>query len=100
MDLSTFWLSTAVPPNGFNASRYKNPEVDALIERARATVNIAEARRLWSRCQKLIYQDQAICFLAAPYEVVGLNRKFCGVKPNAIGFFVNLAEWNVGDECP
>ncbi|MFQ5512171.1 MAG: peptide-binding protein [Candidatus Krumholzibacteriia bacterium] len=100
VDLSTFWLSTAVPPSGFNASRYKNPQVDALIGRARTTVDVAEARRLWSQCQKLIYADQAICFLAAPYEVVGLNRRFCGVAPNAIGFFVNLPEWHAGDDCP
>jgi len=31
-----------------------------------------------------------VLFLAVPFEVVGLHRRFCGVEPNAIGFFVNL----------
>ncbi len=100
VDLSSFWSSAAIPPGGFNASRYTNLEVDDLIARARTTLNVDHARRLWSQCQKIIYEDQAICFLAAPYEVVGLNRKFCGVRPNAIGFFVNLPEWYVGQDCP
>jgi peptide/nickel transport system substrate-binding protein len=99
-DLTTFWRSTAVPPNGFNASRYHNAEVDSLIDRARRTLNVEDAKRLWSRCQRLIYEDQPIFFLAVPHEVVGLNSKFCDVRPNAKGFFENLPEWYIGENCP
>jgi peptide/nickel transport system substrate-binding protein len=98
-DLSSFWHSTATPPDGFNASRYNNPRADDLMSRAKNTSNIEEARKLWHECQRIIYEDQPILFLAVPYEVVGLRSRFCGVEPNAHGFFVNLPEWYVNEGC-
>ena len=99
VDLTSFWHSEATPPNGFNAARYKNREVDELIGRARNTLDTDVARHLWKMCQRLIYEDQPIFFVAVPYELVGLRRDFCGVEPNAHGFFVNIADWYVGDDC-
>jgi hypothetical protein len=54
---------------------------------------------LWYRCQRIIYDDQPFLFLAVPREVTGLNSRFCGVEPNAIGFFVNLPDWYISDDC-
>jgi peptide/nickel transport system substrate-binding protein len=98
-DLTDFWRSTSEPPGGMNVSRYENAEVDALIDRAKNTLNVEDARRLWHRCQRIIYGDQPVVFLAIPYEVVGLKRRFCGVEPDATGFFVNSHEWYVSADC-
>jgi peptide/nickel transport system substrate-binding protein len=98
-DLTNFWHSEAVPPNGFNACRYNNPEVDALIERAKSTLDVETAKELWFQCQRQIYEDQPILFVAVPYEVVGLRDKYCNVRPNVHGFFVNLHEWYTGEDC-
>ncbi|MBP2680234.1 MAG: ABC-type transport system, periplasmic component [Candidatus Krumholzibacteriota bacterium] len=99
-DLTDLWRSTSAPPAGFNVPRYANAEVDSLIDLARNSLDVDEARRLWFRCQRIIFEDQPVLFLAVPYEVVGLHRRFCGVEPNAIGFFVNLPEWYEADVCP
>jgi peptide/nickel transport system substrate-binding protein len=99
-DLTSFWHSSSTPPSGFNGGRYKSARADELMERAKKTLDIAEATRLWHECQRVIYEDQPIFFLAVPYEVVGLRKRFCGVEPNAHGFFVNLPEWFVSDDCP
>jgi peptide/nickel transport system substrate-binding protein len=96
-DLYSFWHSTATPPAGFNASRYRNARVDELIEMARDMPDRTRAEKLWHECQRLIYDDQPIFFLAVPHEIVALRRKFCGVEPNAHGFFVNVTDWKVGD---
>ncbi|MEJ2719956.1 MAG: peptide-binding protein [bacterium] len=98
-DLTSLWESTSRPPGGMNVSRYANAEVDSLIERAKNTLDPSQARPLWYRCQRIIYDDQPFLFVAVPYEVVGLNRRFCGVEPNAIGFFVNLPQWYIGGGC-
>lgn len=98
-DLTRFWHSSATPPDGFNASRYANEEADALMEQAKNTLDFNEARELWYRCQRIIYEDQPIFFLAVPHEVVGLRRDICGVEPTAYSFFVNLPEWYVDPEC-
>lgn len=96
-DLFSFWHSSASPPGGFNASRYRNARVDELIELARSTPDIRQAGELWHECQRIIYEDQPIFFLAVPHDVVALRKKFCGVEPNAHGFFVNLPEWRTRD---
>lgn len=98
-DLTTFWHSTSTPPGGFNASRYKNPRVDSLIERARDSIDQGQARELWFECQQRIYEDQPIYFLSVPYNVVGLRDNFCSVEPSIHGFFVNLPQWQTGDAC-
>ena len=98
-DLTNLWRSTSRPPGGQNVSRYANSEVDSLIDLARNTVTTRDARPLWHRCQRVIYDDQPFLFLAVPHDVVGLNGRFCGVEPNAIGFFVNLPEWYIGEDC-
>jgi peptide/nickel transport system substrate-binding protein len=99
-DLTDLWRSTSAPPAGYNIPRYTNAEVDSLIDLARNSLDLDAARRLWFRCQRIIFEDQPVLFLAVPYEVVGLNRRFCGVEPNAIGFFVNLPEWYEAESCP
>lgn len=97
-DLTNFWHSSSMPPGGYNISRYRNAEVDSLIDLARTTLDPDVARPVWYRCQRIIYDDQPILFLSVPHEVVGLRRGYRGVKPNAIGFFVNLHEWYISDE--
>jgi peptide/nickel transport system substrate-binding protein len=99
-DLADLWRSTSAPPAGYNIPRYRNAEVDSLIDLARNSLDIDEARAVWFRCQRLIFEDQPVLFLAVPYEVVGLHRRFCGVEPNAIGFFANLPEWYEAETCP
>ena len=71
-----------------------------MIDRARDTLDIEKARQLWYACQRQIYEDQPIFFLAIPHKVVALRRRFCGVEPNAYSFFFNLPEWYVSDQCP
>jgi peptide/nickel transport system substrate-binding protein len=99
-DLTDLWRSSSIPPHGYNVARYRNAAVDSLIDLAKDSPDMTSSRPLWYRCQRIIYDDQPILFLAVPYEVVGLKSRYCGVKPNAIGFFVNLPEWYVSDKCP
>lgn len=99
-DLTDLWRSSSSPPSGYNIPRYQNAAVDSLIDLAKNSLDMPTARRLWYQCQRIICDDQPILFLAVPYEVVGLRSRYCDVKPDAIGFFVNLPEWYVGEECP
>ncbi len=99
-DLTNFWRSSSTPPGGYNISRYRNAEVDSLIDLAKNTLDPDAARPMWYRCQRIIYDDQPILFLSVPHEVVGLGGEYRGVEPNAIGFFVNLHEWYVSGDSP
>ena len=99
-DLTNFWHSTSTPPrNGHNISGYSNETVDDLIDRAKNTLDPNEARLLWYRCQRIIYEDQPFFFLTVPYEVVGLHKRFCGVRPSPAGFFLGISDWYVSEDC-
>jgi peptide/nickel transport system substrate-binding protein len=99
VDLTDLWSSASAPPGGYNLSRYRSATVDSLIDLAKNTPDPGAARRLWFDCQRLIYDDQPVLFVAVPHEVVGLRRGYCGVEPSALGFFVDLEKWYVGGNC-
>ncbi|MBF0510564.1 MAG: ABC transporter substrate-binding protein [Deltaproteobacteria bacterium] len=49
--------SASFPPNGANRGRYANPEVDALIDQGRRTLDEAKAKAIYSRLQKILAYD-------------------------------------------
>lgn len=56
--------STSYPPAGFNMPGYNNPEVDDLIDRARATTNIEERDELLTMANQIITEDAPWLFIA------------------------------------
>jgi peptide/nickel transport system substrate-binding protein len=99
LDLTDQWHSSAAGRNGYNVSFYSNPEVDRLIEQARECLDPEEARKLWSRVQRIIYRDQPFTFIAYPDEVNALHDRFCNVNPSALGFLADLHQWRVEPHC-
>jgi peptide/nickel transport system substrate-binding protein len=94
-DLTELWHSRSNQPGGYNRVGYKNGEVDALIDEAKNTLDPDKAKALWSRCQRIIYEDQPFTFVAVQYEVVALGSKFKGVRASPISFFINLRDWYI-----
>jgi peptide/nickel transport system substrate-binding protein len=99
VDLTPLFHTRSMRPKGYNFVSYSNPEVDRLIDEALAQKDLAAAKALWSRAQRLIYEDQPYTFIAVPQELTALDDRFCNVKPNAISFFANLAAWGVAPDC-
>ena len=49
--------SSSMPPNGRNRGRYRNQEMDALLERGRRTIIVDERKRIYGRVQKILADD-------------------------------------------
>lgn len=49
--------SKMIPPAGANRGHYRNPEIDALLNRARVESNQEKRRELFSNVQKIIAED-------------------------------------------
>ncbi len=92
-DLTEFWHSSAFGRKGMNISRYNNGTADSLMEAARNTMDAERAKTLWSKCQRIIYDDQPFMFLAVPREVNVLSSRFGNVHPNPISFLYNIRNW-------
>ena len=87
-DLSAQWHSGQTPPNGLNACFYRNPEVDALLDRLRTTFDRDEAKRLLAEVQTRIHEDEPETFLGTPLTKWGVSSRIEGVRTSPIGLFL------------
>ncbi len=51
--------------DGFNSGYYSNPEVDALLERARVSTDLAERAALYRQMQAIVHDDAPWAFIAS-----------------------------------
>ncbi|NJL29878.1 MAG: hypothetical protein HC897_19280, partial [Thermoanaerobaculia bacterium] len=56
-----------------NSNRYRNPEIDALIEQIAATASMNQRRVLLQQAIGRLNQDRAFLPLFAPYELYGVR---------------------------
>jgi peptide/nickel transport system substrate-binding protein len=87
-DLAVSWHSTQVPPTGLNSCFYSNPEVDALLDRLKATFDRDETRALLARAQALIHEDEPVTFLNIPLTKWGISPRLTDVKTSPYGLFL------------
>ncbi|MFA4844273.1 MAG: peptide-binding protein [Candidatus Margulisiibacteriota bacterium] len=89
-DAYSIWHSSQYP-KGFNFVKYKNPEVDRLLEEGRTTIDRGGRKRIYARIWKLIADDQPYIFLWYPKSVSGVNTRVGGLsKPGPAGMFLHL----------
>jgi peptide/nickel transport system substrate-binding protein len=79
--------------DGSNYARYKNPEVDRLIERAMSRPSLVDSRGDLVRIQEILYRDQPCTFLWESQRLNAVNRRVHDAKPNAIFSLFNLQDW-------
>lgn len=97
-DIFQIWHSSQAHDGGLNFIRYKNTEVDALLEQARATPNRAERQKLYWRLQEILAVDQPYCFLYVPYALPMVQSRFHGIEPALAGIMYNFEDWYVPKE--
>jgi peptide/nickel transport system substrate-binding protein len=62
-DPGPLWHSRSAVKGGLNLVRYRNPEVDKLIDEGTKTIPDAERIKLFRRVHEIIYEDQPYTFL-------------------------------------
>jgi peptide/nickel transport system substrate-binding protein len=81
-DPTPLWHSASAVQGGLNLVRYRNPEVDRLIERGVRSIPEPERVGIFRRIHELIYADQPYTFLTERNHVlVGYRAAFRFVKP-------------------
>ncbi len=87
-DLAVSWHSGQAPPVGFNPAFYRNPEVDALLDRLKTTFDREETRSLLARVQTLIHEDEPVTFLNVPLTKWGVSSRLKNVRTSPYGLFL------------
>jgi peptide/nickel transport system substrate-binding protein len=88
---SPYWLyilnsSNLMAPNGPNASKYSNPKLDALMDKAATSADDATAESLWKQAVQMAQADKVIVPVVndkAPYAL----------SPKVHGFVSPSEEW-------
>jgi peptide/nickel transport system substrate-binding protein len=92
-DAFDVWHSSRAVPGGLNFVGYKNPEVDALLDKGRHTVDQAERKKIYDAFQKILARDQPYMFLYAPYALPILSSRFQDVAAAPAGITYNFTKW-------
>jgi peptide/nickel transport system substrate-binding protein len=74
--------SQQVPPVGFNRGHFSDPEIDRLIDRAAASTDPEDRRRLYSKVQQLLAE-------AAPYISLWHKTNFALSKSDLEGIHLS-----------
>lgn len=70
------------PPNGFNESFYKNPDVDRLLVQAQQVTDLQRRTELYTRAQELIMRD-------APWVPMDHETQIVAMKPAITNFIIH-----------
>jgi peptide/nickel transport system substrate-binding protein len=77
------WLSPLYQSHAVdNLTRYRNPQVDALLEQARVLPDARARQDLYRRAQRLIVQDAPMAFLYHEVRVSAYRTRLSGVELN------------------
>ena len=92
LDLRSNFHSMAIQ-EGSNFTRYRNPELDHLIEVAAAQPDILAERPYLNQIQEIVHREQPLTFLWESQRLTAVNKRVRNVRPTATFSFFNLKEW-------
>ena len=93
-DLYQIFHSDQAKNNGDNFVNYSNPKLDALIEKARATVDEKKRMPLWQEAERILYEDQPYTFLTRGKSLVLVDKRMHNVKVTPLG--LNASDTPIG----
>jgi peptide/nickel transport system substrate-binding protein len=72
-------------PEGYNAPRYQNPQVDALLNEGQSLVDIAERIPIYKEVQAIVMEDLPIIPMWTPDRYIFVNNEFCNISWGTFG---------------
>lgn len=97
-DKNYAWWHSSQIDHGFNVFSYRNEKVDELLEKGRITLDREERKKIYFQFQKEMYDDPPGIFLFWRDYLIGIHKRFKGVKVSPTGIFNNINEWYVPKE--
>ena len=92
-DDSTQFLSTALPPQGENFSRYQLAEMDRLQAQALSTFDVSQRKDAYAQIQQLMVDDVPTIFLFYRKMLYGYSPALRNFDPNGVGEAWNAYAW-------
>ncbi len=94
-DSYNVWHSSGAIEGGLNFIRYKNSEVDSMLELGRATLDDAKRTTYYHKFQEILHEEQPYLFLYVPYALPMVQKRFKNIKTAPAGISYNIDQWYV-----
>ena len=89
------WASSEIRDGGYNATSYRNPGFDAVIDSAVREMDPSRSVALYRRGYRILTDDAPAIWLYELRNAQGVSKRIrtAGVRPDA--WWANLADWSV-----
>ena len=89
------WASSEIRRGGYNATSYRSPTFDAVIDTAVKEMNPVRSAALYRRAYRTLTDDAPAMWLYELRNAQGVSKRIrvTGIRPDA--WWANLAEWSV-----
>jgi peptide/nickel transport system substrate-binding protein len=87
------WGTAGITKDGLNFTAYSNPVVDALLDSAIATFDVARTRSYTRRALETIMDDAPGIWLFEPMMMMGIDKRIHTTPFRADGYWSGMADW-------
>lgn len=84
-DIYQIFHSSQIEGQADNYVGYRNPELDRLIDQARATVDEDARMPLWQAAERILHEDQPYTFLMRRQQLLFVDRRFSNLEITRMG---------------
>jgi peptide/nickel transport system substrate-binding protein len=84
-DIFQMFHSSQAKTDGDNTISYKSPELDKLMDQARATVDEAKRMPLWQQAERVMYDDQPYTFLMRRQSLSFVDKRIQNLQMTKLG---------------
>lgn len=84
-DVYQMFHSSQSVAGGDNFISYSNPELDALIEQARSTVDDDARMEMWRQVERILHEDQPYTFLMRRMTLAFVDRRIANLEHTLLG---------------
>ncbi|ACL72035.1 peptide-binding protein [Thioalkalivibrio sulfidiphilus] len=84
-DIYQMFHSSQTVAGGDNFINYRNPELDRLIDQARAEVDEAARMALWQQVERILYEDQPYTFLMRRQTLAFIDQRLHNLQITNLG---------------
>lgn len=99
-DISSLFHSREIGPGRNNFGAYKNPEVDALLDESRATLDIEKKRTIYKKLHEILANEAPYTYLWTLTNYAAYNRMLRRVEIHPTRFFTYIKNWYILEEEP
>ncbi|MFP4682196.1 MAG: peptide-binding protein [Ectothiorhodospira sp.] len=94
-DVYQMFHSSQTVAGGDNFIGHENPELDRLIEKARATLDEAERMRIWHAVERILHRDQPYTFLLRNQTLSFVDERIANLDKTRLGLNLGVVPLEV-----